>query len=542
MKALCAPDLRCCVAKKIFTDTETPKELVIPKQEARCKSGSDTEEEATEGDEEKKEKEVEKEKQEKEKEKEEEKEEEEEEMKTAESTTSQVVNSKKDKKEKENETTSKEDEEKEKPKVERIPIPPEKRCKGTCVTGFFSLLCDEIDRSAICPGNARCCLTRSDLPPKPRPGAQKPRPPPPRNTRPFRRPAPPPPKKKSCPGVCIPNTMLSLCAAPAKVLGDTHSCSSDSFCCDQGGGLDRSGTTELPPPPPPRRPPPTSRPASRPSGPDLSSLFISLAPALIGAATGSQDTAQTVGSLMPLLAPMLSGYLSSGGNNRPSRPQPPPRTQPTRPPRPTRPPTTTTTQSTTTTTEKADPRPECPGTCITTYLSFSCFGKAETTELFKCKKRGTICCSASTEVKKHLAAQQVKRYNEFRNSAPWESEQLGGRNSIQANRRNSSKPARPPYDPYPEQVQEQPDFPFDPYTVQAQRTSERPPLIYPVQNKYTCGVKGTQRRSRVVGGRDGAPGEWCWQVALINSLNQYLCGGALIGTQWVLTAAHCVTK
>ena len=37
-------------------------------------------------------------------------------------------------------------------------------------------------------------------------------------------------------------------------------------------------------------------------------------------------------------------------------------------------------------------------------------------------------------------------------------------------------------------------------------------------------------------------GEWCWQVALINSQNQYLCGGALIGTQWVLTAAHCVTK
>lgn len=46
---------------------------------------------------------------------------------------------------------------------------------------------------------------------------------------------------------------------------------------------------------------------------------------------------------------------------------------------------------------------------------------------------------------------------------------------------------------------------------------------------------------RVVGGED-AQGEWCWQVALINSLNQYLCGAALIGTQWVLTAAHCVTK
>lgn len=52
----------------------------------------------------------------------------------------------------------------------------------------------------------------------------------------------------------------------------------------------------------------------------------------------------------------------------------------------------------------------------------------------------------------------------------------------------------------------------------------------------------SRRRARVVGGEDGENGEWCWQVALINSLNQYLCGAALIGTQWVLTAAHCVTN
>lgn len=70
----------------------------------------------------------------------------------------------------------------------------------------------------------------------------------------------------------------------------------------------------------------------------------------------------------------------------------------------------------------------------------------------------------------------------------------------------------------------------------------KPTLEHPVTNKYVCGVKGTYRSGRVVGGSDGTPGEWCWQVALINSLNQYLCGGALIGTQWVLTAAHCVTK
>lgn len=54
--------------------------------------------------------------------------------------------------------------------------------------------------------------------------------------------------------------------------------------------------------------------------------------------------------------------------------------------------------------------------------------------------------------------------------------------------------------------------------------------------------RNSSRHARVVGGEDGDNGEWCWQVALINSMNQYLCGAALIGTQWVLTAAHCVTK
>ena len=71
----------------------------------------------------------------------------------------------------------------------------------------------------------------------------------------------------------------------------------------------------------------------------------------------------------------------------------------------------------------------------------------------------------------------------------------------------------------------------------------QPSLENPESNRYVCGVRGTHRRQgRVVGGSDADPAEWCWQVALINSLNQYLCGGALIGTQWVLTAAHCVTK
>lgn len=87
------------------------------------------------------------------------------------------------------------------------------------------------------------------------------------------------------------------------------------------------------------------------------------------------------------------------------------------------------------------------------------------------------------------------------------------------------------------------DFSTNP-TVSTLTTSNPVSSKPSTYSKYVCGVKGTSRTrtSRVVGGEDADAAEWCWQVALINSLNQYLCGGALIGTQWVLTAAHCVTK
>ncbi|OTF76165.1 hypothetical protein BLA29_010534 [Euroglyphus maynei] len=62
------------------------------------------------------------------------------------------------------------------------------------------------------------------------------------------------------------------------------------------------------------------------------------------------------------------------------------------------------------------------------------------------------------------------------------------------------------------------------------------------QPKHVCGIKGSKRTQRVVGGSDSYPGEWCWQIALVNQQNKYICGGVLIGKQWALTAAHCVTN
>merc|ERR1712071_592617 len=154
-------------------------------------------------------------------------------------------------------------------------------------------------------------------------------------------------------------------------------------------------------------------------------------------------------------------------------------------------------------------RPYCPGTCMAPILSFSCFSNAEIPQ------------------------------SEFESNRPGE--------------------IRPPPSVRPGTA-----------IVTTQHPTpggSRPIKPKPTTNgKFVCGVKGTNRElrslsitdganstsshsllsgirtGRVVGGSDALPGEFCWQVALINSLNQYLCGGALIGTQWVLTAAHCVTN
>lgn len=47
-----------------------------------------------------------------------------------------------------------------------------------------------------------------------------------------------------------------------------------------------------------------------------------------------------------------------------------------------------------------------------------------------------------------------------------------------------------------------------------------------------------QRIDRIVGGTEASPGDWPWQVVVFASGIQ--CGGSLVASTWVLTAAHCL--
>ncbi|KAF8796054.1 protein masquerade-like [Argiope bruennichi] len=125
-------------------------------------------------------------------------------------------------------------------------------------------------------------------------------------------------------------------------------------------------------------------------------------------------------------------------------------------------------------------RPTCPGSCLSYFLRFTCFRGYAIYDGFSCPGR-SVCCARVADIESH-----EKRLRSL-----------------------------------------------SPYYKESSDSGKTVPK---------CGIKGRKDSQRSVSGQESLPGEWCWQVAIINVQNQYMCGGALIGDSWVLTAAHCITS
>lgn len=59
-------------------------------------------------------------------------------------------------------------------------------------------------------------------------------------------------------------------------------------------------------------------------------------------------------------------------------------------------------------------------------------------------------------------------------------------------------------------------------------------------DKFPNGRKRDANGNKIVGGVDATPGDFNWQVTLY-SRGSFICGGSLINSAWVVTAAHCIT-
>ena len=65
-------------------------------------------------------------------------------------------------------------------------------------------------------------------------------------------------------------------------------------------------------------------------------------------------------------------------------------------------------------------------------------------------------------------------------------------------------------------------------------------IVYSCNATVSCGCSTNSATvTRIVGGENANSATWGWAVSILIN-GQYLCGGSIISSSWVITAAHCV--
>ena len=66
-------------------------------------------------------------------------------------------------------------------------------------------------------------------------------------------------------------------------------------------------------------------------------------------------------------------------------------------------------------------------------------------------------------------------------------------------------------------------------------------VTYSCRSTAPCGCSSAMATvSKIVGGEPAVASSWGWAVALTYNSNQLSCGGSILSSSWILTAAHCV--